>query len=89
MYRTCIYGADVFEGDLEGVPDLYVVARDGGPTVTLRQIPVNVDVVLPYVTNTNILGRLWFVCNIIYYCVKFKNIKKSCKVKDVTQLTKT
>ena len=36
MYGTCIYSADVLEGDLEGVPDLYVVACDGGATVTLR-----------------------------------------------------
>ena len=36
MYRTCIYSADVFEGDLEGVPNLYVVAGDGGSTITLR-----------------------------------------------------
>ena len=36
MYRTCIYSANVFEGDFEGVPDLYVVSRDGGATVTLR-----------------------------------------------------
>ena len=64
MCSTCIYTADVFEGDLKGVPDLYVVARDGGAAVTLRQIPVNIDVVLPDVSNTNVLRRLWFVCNI-------------------------